>query len=374
MIEIHRDNESLAQYEKHDYEFSINARKKRIAENKQVLETIREEAWNLTLREAMTSNTTITDWIPDLFIDEIIMLNQRANIVRNLFTLVGQNTQSSFKQRYRWKNERPAVTSKELQEFKHTESERSVYDFSFLKIMSSSIFSLEGLEDTPIPELAQEMQLSASHVSRTENQLMAHRLAEWSTGTLLDTWGNWQDGSDSSSSDSLIDNMITAYLELTTRLADSFDASQLTWLVSPTVFALLFRNDDFRRWDITGQETILKTGKILGSNQMLNIPLVIWEPGHFDTDSVWMPDPFDVYLIATKAAANVRIRSDLRTTPLNFDRILAQSVGMWERLIPYIRNPRAYIRIAPNEDISNIIDDMSNIHIESGLTDSDGTL
>ena len=204
---------------------------------------------------------------------------------------------------------------------------------------------------------------------------MAHRLAEWSTGTLLDTWGNWLTGSDSSSSsDALISNMITAYLTMTTRLADSFDASQLTWLVSPTVFSDLFQNADFRRWDITGESTILKTGKILGSNQLLNIPLVIWEPGHFDTDSTWNAAPYDVYLIATKAAANMRIRSDLRTTPLNFDRILAQSVGIWERLIPYIRNPRAYIRISPNEDVANIIDDMANIHVEPGITDADGII
>ena len=185
---------------------------------------------------------------------------------------------------------------------------------------------------------------------------------------LATKWDNWVQGPDSSSSDAdIIDAMTDAYLDITTRLTDQFPTESLTWFVSTEVYSRLFKNNDFRRWDILGAQPNVVTGKIAGTDQIFRIPIAIWEPGYFDTESTWNPQAYDIYLVATQFAAAIRERSSLRTTPLDMTKILASAIMLWSRLIPWIRNPFAYRRISPTQDYTDMIGTMTNIHIVSGV-------
>ncbi len=362
-------NTSTQQWDHSDYQYSVTARREAIEKNKAQLQAIRENSFGLSLKEALTSDS-LSGFIPDLFLDDIQTLGLRTAIARNNFPVVSQSTHGSFKQRYRWKDEGVAVTSKELVEVTHTQSERDVQEFSFLKLMDSNVLSVELIEDSTLDEASAEIQLSANKFFRRENQLFAHRLTEYSEGALATKWGNRVQGPDSSSTDAeIIDAMTDAYLDITTRLTDAFPTESLTWFVSTEVYSRLFKNNDFRRFDIMGREPNVATGRVNTDDRIFRIPIQIWEPGYFDTDSTWTPQAYDMFLVATQFAAGIRERSSLRTTPLDLTRILAQATLMWSRLIPWVRNPFAYIRISPNDTYANLIPDMSNIHIVSG-TDS----
>ena len=359
----------LSQFERADYPYSVTARRESITKNKEALKSMRQEAYGTTLKEAMSSDV-LSGFIPDLFIDEIILLGQRQAIARNSFPVVSQANHGSFKQRYRYKDEGVTVTSKENVGVKQTQSERTVTEFSFLKLMDSNVLSLELVEDSTLDEASAEIQLSASKFYRRENQLMSHRLTEYSHSTNASLWNNYVQGPDSSSSDSdLIDAMTSAYLRITTRLHDQFPTESLTWFVSPTVYAQLFQTETFRRFDILGGQPNIVTGKIAGTDSIFRIPIQIWEPGYFDTNSVWIPQAYDICLVATQFAAGIRERWSMRTSPLDMTKILAQGVMMFERLIPWVRNPFAYIRVGPTGTYSNLIPNMSNINILAG-TDS----
>ena len=118
------------------------------------------------------------------------MAFQRTAIARNNFPVVSQSTQSSFKQRFRWKDEGVQTTSKELVEVTHTDSERDVVEYSFLKLMDSMVWSVELLENSLLQEAATDIALAANKFFRRENQLMAHRLTEYSEGAIATKWGN----------------------------------------------------------------------------------------------------------------------------------------------------------------------------------------
>lgn len=351
----------LEQFESSSYPYSVTARADSIKQNKQALQEIRNNAYGTTLKEALTSDA-LSGFIPDLFLDEVILLGQRTAIARNNFPVVGQSTQSSFKQRYRYKDEGPFVTGKELQEVRHTQSERETAEFSFLKIMDSNVISAEMASDSTLDEAMAEMTLSANKIYRRENQLMAHRLAEYSEGTIADKWGNYVSGiAAGGTDDALITSLETAFLDITSRLTDRFPKETLTWFVSTEVYSRLFKLDEFRRYDILGAQPNLVTGT---TPNIFGIPTQIWEPGYFDKDSVWTPEPYDIFLVATQFAAGIRERWSLRTTPLSgLEKILGQGVMLFERLIPWVRNPFAYVRISPNENYEDMIGSMNNIHI-----------
>lgn len=360
----------LKQYEKSDYPYSITARRESITKNKDALKAIRENSFGLSLKEALNSDE-LQNFIPDLFLDEIIQLGLRTAIARNNFPVVAQSSHGSFKQRFRWKDEGVAVTSKELVEVTHTQSERDVVEFSFLKLMDSNVLSLELIEDSTLDEATAEVSLSANKFFRRENQLFAHRLAEYSQGATATKWDNYKQGPDSSSTDAeIIDAMTDAYLDITTRLTDQFPTESLTWFVSPEVYSRLFKNDSFRRFDIMGRDPNITTGRVNVDDRIFRIPIQIWEPGIFSTDSEWISQPYDIYLVATQFAAAIRERSSMRTTPLDMTKILASAIMLWERLIPWVRNPFAYRRISPSQSFSDIIGNMSNIHIISGKDDT----
>jgi hypothetical protein len=354
----------LHEFEKSDYPYSINARRESIKKNKEALKTIKTENMGTTFKEAMTSDL-LSGFIPDLFLDEIVTLGQRTAIARNHFPVVGQSTQSSFKQRYRWKIEGVQVTSKELIEVKHTESEREVQSFEFLKLLDSNVLSLELIEDSSLQEVSAEILQSGNKFFRRENQLMAHRLTEFSSGTTATKWGNWESGA-SDTGDNIFAAMKAAYLDITTRLTDRFDPSLLTWFVSPEVYTLLFDITKFQEFRLSGLSPNNISGRINETDVILRIPIVIWEPGYFNTDSEWTSSPFDIFLVATQFAAGIRERWSMRTSPLDMNRILAHGLMMFERLVPYVRNPFAYRRISPTQDYSNMVGDMKNINIIAG--------
>lgn len=357
----------LSQYEKSDYPFSVTARRESIAKNKAALQAIRENNMGTSFRESMTSDV-VANYIPDLFLDEIIALGQRTAIARNNFPVVGQSTHSDFRQRYRYKDEGVQVTSKELTEVKSTQSERELATFEFLKLMDSNVLSLELIEDSTLDEVTAEVQLSANKFFRRENQLMAHRLAEYSQAEIADKWLNYTTGA-SDTGANILAVMTDAYLDITTKLTDRFDPSSLTWFISPQVYALLFDVTTFAEYRLSGLTSNVVSGKIAGNDSILNIPIQIWEPGYFNANSEWTSTPFDIYLVATQFAAGIRERWSIRTSPLDLNRILASGLMMFERMIPWVRNPFAYRRISPNENCDNIITNMSNIHILAG-TDS----
>jgi hypothetical protein len=362
-----------ADYEKSDYQYSLNARRESIARNRKALDEIKRDAYGTTLREAMGS-ADLAGFIPDLFLDEIQLLGQRTAWARNTFPVVAQSTQSSFKHRYRWKDEQIMVTSKELVEVKATQSEREVQEFSFLKLLNANTFSLEMLEDSPLSEATAEIQLSASKFYRMENQLMAHRLTEWSQGAYATKWSNHVEGpTDSGTDDEVIESMESAFLDMTTRLADAFSVDSLIWVVSPSRYARLFRNASFRRWDILGSSPSFITGKAgAGDDRIFRIPIQIAETGYFDKQSTWVPCPDDCFLIAPQFCAGIRERWSMRTNPLdNLTKILAQGMMMYERIIPWIRNAFAMLRISPTASYtSDIIGNMSNINIAAGKSDT----
>jgi len=370
--------QELNQFEKSDYPYSVNARKESIKANKEALETIRSDSMGTSFKEALGSDV-LSGFIPDLFIDEIVTLGQRTAIARNTFPVIGQTTHGNFKQRYRWKDEGVMVTSKELVEVKHTESERDVQEFEFLKLLDSQVLSLELIEDSTLDEVTAEVSLAANKFFRRENQLMAHRLSEFSNGATATKWANHEGDVDDSST-ALVANdtganilaaMRRAYLNITTKLTDRFDPSLLTWLVTPNVYARLFLVDTFQQHRLSGLAPNDISGKINVTDSILNIPVKIWEAGKFNADSTWVADPWDIYLIAPQFAAGIRERWSMRTSPLDMTKIVASGLMMFERLIPYVRNPFAYRRISPTQDYgSGIIGDMKNINILGGTEDT----
>lgn len=361
-----------AQYERSDYPFSINARRESIAANRKALDELKRESFGTTLKEAMSSDA-LAGFIPDLFLDEIQLLGQRIAWARNTFPVVSQSTHGSFKHRYRWKDEQIMTTSKELVEVKQTQSEREVAEFSFLKLMDANVFSLEMLEDSPLSEATAEIQLSASKFYRRENQLMAHRLTEYSQGAYATKWTNWVSGpTNSGSDDDAITAMETAFLDMTTRLTDAYPVETLIWLVSPSRYAKLFKNANFRRFDILGSTPSFITGKAgAGDDRIFRIPLQIIETGFYDTTSTWTPEEDDMFLVAPQFCAGIRERWSMRTTPLDsLNKILAQGVMLFSRLIPWVRQPFAMTRISPNQTYAGeIIPNMSNINILAGKDD-----
>jgi len=353
----------LNEFEKSDYPFSVTARRESICKNKAALDTIRKESMGTSFREAMTSDV-LSGFIPDLFLDEIVTLGLRVAIARNNFPVVGQSTHGSFKQRYRWKDEGVQVSSKELVEVKNSQSETDVETFSFLKLLDSNVFSLELIEDSTLDEVTAEVSLSANKFYRRENQLLGHRLTEYSQGK----WSNYVTGA-SDTGANILAAMQTAYLDMVTRLNDRFDPSLLTWFVTPEVYTLLFGVTAFQEFRLSGLMANNTTGKINVSDEIYRIPIVVWEAGYFNSDSVWTAAPYDVFLCATQFAAGIRERWSMRTSPLDMNKILGSGLMMFERLIPWVRNPFAYTRISPNETYGDMITNMSNINIIAG-TDS----
>lgn len=361
--------EKLNQYENSQYEFSVDSRRESIETNKAQLDAIRQDASSWTLSEALTSDA-IKGFIPDLFLDDIITLGQRTAIARNLFPVVGQSTHSTFKQRYRWKDEGVQVSQAELVEVNATQSERDVREYGFLKLMDANLFSVELIEDSTLDEATAELQMSANKFFRRENQLMAARLTAGSTGADETKWGNWIQGIDSSSEADLLDAMTDAYLDMTTRLTDMFPTESLTWIVSPTIWSLLFKDTKTRRFDNLGVPDSVVTGRIAGSDQIFRIPIVIMETGYFRDDNEWVPQPYDFFLVAAQFAAGIRERSSMRTTPIDLTRMLGSGLILWERLMPWIRNHFAYRRISPIQNYPDIIPKLENVNIIAGVDDA----
>lgn len=344
-----------AYMEKQDYPYSAAtiARRLKCEQRRSALDTFKEDCAGVTLKEAMTSDE-LSGFVPDLFTDEIIMLGQREAIARNNFPVVAQASHGEFKQRYRYKDEGAQIVG-ELDEIKHSRSDKKTTEFAFKKIADWPLFSFERLMDSPLQDATDEVAMSTSKIYRRENQLMWHQLATFSQKANADEWENYIQGPDSSGSSDLIDAMTDAYLDMTVRLTDRFDPASLTWFISPTVFSTLFKDSNFRRFDILGAQPNIVTGTL---PSLFRIPYVIIEPGYFTQgtpSSQYANSEYDIYLVATRFAGAIRERVSLRMEPITIERIQAQGPQMWERLVPYVRHPMAYRRISPTEDYTDLI-------------------
>ena len=359
----------LLKYETSNYEFAFDNVTRNI--QREALDTFKTEMKGISLKEAMTSDE-LSDFIPQIFADEVILLGQRQATARNAFSVITQSTNSNFTIRFRDKNEGAQVL-RELDEFQHSKSERFTRQFHFNKIGDFPLFSFELLEDSPLDEVADEVRMSVSTIWRRENQLAWDQVTRFSqgsatTGAESDTWNNYVSGpdcldgsgnADEDAATAILDAMEDAYLSITTALEDAFPQNSLTWYMSPQVFSILWKEPTFRRFDALGASPIQVTGNMV---QPFGIPMQIIEPGFFDTNSDFIPSPCDIFLMADQAF-RLRERVSLRTQPITLDKIQASGPLMWERLTFYPRNPLAFRRISPNEDYATQIPNNKDIKI-----------
>jgi hypothetical protein len=356
----------VKQYEKANYAFAFDNIARTLNGNREALDAFRAEMKGITLKEAMTSDE-LSGYIPQLFVDEVIILGQRQATARNAFPVIAQSSNSDFKIRFREKNEGAQVL-RELDEFQHSKSQRYTRTFEFNKIGDFPLFSFELLEDSPLDEVADEVRMSVSKIYRRDSQLAWDMVTRFSQGTENDFWGNHvlgpacidgSSGNDAEQAQEVLDAMEAAYLDITTRLEDAFPQESLRWFLSPQVWALLWKDSTIRRYDALGSTPVQVTGN---RPQLFGIPATIIEPGYFDTNSVWTPQLCDIYLMADQAF-RLRERVSMRTQPITMDKIQASGPLMWERLTFYPRNPLAYRRISPNEDYAGQIASNASIKI-----------
>lgn len=356
----------LMKYEKANYEFAFDNISSNLEQNREALDAFKSEMKGISLKEAMTSDE-LSSFIPQVFTDEVVLIGQRQAIARNSFPSIAQSTNSDFKIRFREKNDNAQVL-RELDEFQHSKSERYTRTFEFNKIGDFPLFSFELLEDSPLDEVADEVRMSVSKIYRRENQLAWDMVTRFSQGTENDFWANWIQGPDclDSSGDAdedqatlILDAMEDAYLNITTALEDAFPQNTLRWFMSPQVFSILWKEPTFRRFDALGATPVQVTGNL---PTPFGLPMTICETGYFNTSSVFIPTPCDIYLMADQAF-RLRERVSLRTQPITIDKIQASGPLMWERICFYPRNPLAYRRISPNEDYSGQIANNKDIKI-----------
>lgn len=361
----------IALNESIDYPNTIKNLTREVEKNRDTLDALKEDFDGITLKEAFTSDE-LSGYIPQIFTDEVILLGLRDATARNLFTTVGQATNDSFTQRYKSKSTRGVQILRELNEIKTSKHELSKETFGFNKLASAALFSWERLMDSPLQDALDESTFSVSQFYRTENQLMWDNLCRFSQGDNADTWENHIDGpnvcdgsagNDSSTdAESIFSAMEEAYLSMTTALTDRFEPSQLRWLWSPEVEAILWKYATFREYQLSGKTPIQLTGSILNP---FGIPRTIIEPGYFGaaspTGSAYTSAPCDIYLVAPSMAAGIRERVSQRLD--NFTRELVQASGtiIWERICCWTRHPLAFRRISPERDYAGQIADNADI-------------
>lgn len=340
-----------------DYQFTVKNLKRESEKNRPALETVKTEWDGITLKEAFTSDE-VRDYVPQIFNDEIIRIGLREATARNLFPSVGQSTNDSFTQRYKWKGDRGVQIVRELNEIATSKHDLKKVSFGFNKLASAALFSWERMADSPLQDAVDESTFAISQFYRTENWLMWDNLTRFSQGTMADVCDNHivcdaicEDpyvGTEAGAL-AIIDALEDAYLSMTTRLTDRFEPGSLRWLWSPTVEATLWKYDLFRRFDLKGSTPSQLTGSI---ENPFGVPRTIIEPGYFASGTIqseWTPT-CDIFLIAPASAAGIRERVSQRLD--NFTRELIQASGtiIWERLGMWTRFPRAFCRISPDRD------------------------
>lgn len=360
-------SDNLRQYETANYAFAFDNITSNLAGNREGLDAFKSEMKGVTLKEAMTSDE-LSGFIPQVFADEVTIIGQRMATARQAFSAINQSSNSSFKIRFREKNEGAQIL-RELDEFQHSKSDRYTREFTFNKIGDFPLFSFELLEDSPLDEVADEVRMSVSKIWRRENQLAWDMVTRFSQGTENDFWGNWIEGpfcqddsaypTNSAKATAILEAMEAAYLDITTRLEDAFPQDSLRWFMSPTTFSILWKEPTFRRFDALGATPVQVTGNL---PTPFGLPMSIIETGYFDSSSNYISAPCDIYLMSDQSF-RLRERVSLRTQPITMDKIQATGPLMWERLCFYPRNPLGLRRISPMEDYANQITSNANIKI-----------
>jgi hypothetical protein len=360
-----------------DYQYTIKNLRREIEKNRQALDALKEDFDGISLKEAFTADE-VRDYIPQIFADEIIMLGLREATARNLFPVVGQSTNDSFTQRYKYKNTRGAQIVRELNEIKTSKHDLKKKTFGFNKVASAALFSWERLMDSPLQDALDEATFATSQVYQTENRLMWDNLTRFSQGSEEQEWSNWIDGPtacedpyySAAEAEAIIDALEDAYLSMTTPLTDRSDPASLRWLWSPQVETCLWKYDTYRRYDLKGSTPSQLTGRL---ENPFGIPRTIIEPGYYRANgalgSEWVPQACDIYLIDTSQAAGIRERVSQRLD--NFTRELVQASGtvVWERLCMWTRHPLKYRRISPYQDYADQIADNADIILKVGDED-----
>jgi len=343
--------------------------KREIAKNRQALDALKEDFDGVSLKEAFTADE-VRDYIPQIFADEIIMLGLREATARNLFPVVGQPTNDTFTQRYKFKNTRGAQIVRELNEIKTSQHGLKKKTFGFNKISSAALFSWERLMDSPLQDAMDEATFATSQVYQTENRLMWDNLTRFSQGSEEQEWSNWIDGPSAcedpyyaeAEATAIIAALENAYLSMTTPLTDRSEPASLRWLWSPQIETALWKYATYRRFDLKGSTPSQLTGTL---ENPFGIPRTVIEPGYYRANgalgSEWVPQPCDIYLVDTSQAAGIRERVSQRMD--NFTRELVQGSGtiIWERLCMWTRHPMKYRRISLSQDYGDQIADSADI-------------
>jgi hypothetical protein len=356
---------NLAPYETRDYKYTIAAMRKRYEANKAQFDALTEACQGLTVKEAMAS-TELSGYIPDVFTPEIIRLGDLEAIVRNAYPVETQTSNKDFLTRRRFRTQGASV-AREQDDLKHSTSSREYDRHYFNKIYDWPLHTWEQVEDSPLSEIQDDLAMSVSKIYRRENQIAFHKLTAATQGTQRTKWDNFVASEDEyMSTSALWDCMGDAYVEITTRLADRIDPSQLEWQFGPGIYAALFNMSITTfPWSVTGQSPTTITGRI---TLPYGLPYRIVETGYFTTTAKWVATN-DIFLVAPRLAARVRDRVSMRVEP--YSEIRNQTVGpcVWERFGFYVIRPFALKRIGYEADYSDIMPDLRNLKIDPRTDD-----
>src|SRR5207244_705555 len=109
-----------------------------------------------------------------------------------------------------------------------------------------------------------------------------------------------------------------------------------------TAYATIFSDARYQAWSVLGASPAFATGKI---PDLFGVPYQVFETGWFDSTSTFNQAACDMYLLALPYSVAIRERVSMRSDALLYQEFQASGLQWWERLTPYIRNPRAFRRI-----------------------------
>ncbi len=351
------------------YPYRLSTQMKKIAQAKEQFESFKSCCEGLTVADLVDNYAsvsealgdgqqgtgildqgTINPFIPQVFTDTIVQLNNRQDTLANLFTTVNQATGSQFSHRYYVHTESGQILQ-EGDTILHARSRRRADTFRFNKVASSSVFTRELLADSSVSEIALSMAANATRVNQLSARLASHEFYYLSDANLhadfhAYNWMSINSDSGSITTDNILDAMESAFLKLTTeRQEQQMSPSELTWIMSPGAFVKIFRSSLLRQYNVSG----LTNNQITGAMpNWFGVPRTIVSAlGYFDADNVWQYDDDAIILCATDCCAQ-RVRQSMQIEPLILQSTQQEGFIMSSRFRYMMINPLRFIRISNN--------------------------
>lgn len=352
--------------DKRNYPYTLKKLKARVESNGNFA-SVRESLEDLTLGQAcgiradgkaealgdgQMGTALLQGYIPDIFSDTIIQYGNRISISRKDYPVIPQSSNSSFKHRFYWRHDSAGVY-REGDRVQSSITKRATDEYFFCKLADSVVFPIEQVEDSIVGEVALSTAQSANKVTLLEDYLFFSELSYVSDSVLYPMFADknfisYDSCSDETQEFAAISSKISeAYLRLTTRLEDPCNPADLRLYVSPTVYSTIWSDDAWRRWDVLGATPITVTGRL---PNLYGMEVQIANIGYFNTANNWVPQPYDIYIVAKDAAA-IRQRTDMRMQPR--DDAESQMTGyiMSERIRPVVLNPLNMVRVSCDDNL-----------------------